>query len=164
MGALSAIVGVEARLSRPGSQPSEKPVLPLNVLTPKKKLKFLIFEEKKHREILERLFRQRYPGEKVVLPKKSFVPPIKVRIDSKTSIVDIFKAALKAEKLSEDYYKDMSQKVEEEESRKILEYLSRVERSHFFVIKSELDLLERFPEYYDVEDFHFSHEMVHFGP
>ena len=130
----------------------------------KKKLKFLIFEEKKHREILERLFRQRYPGEKVVLPKKSFVPPIKVRIDSKTSIVDIFKAALKAEKLSEDYYKDMSQKVEEEESRKILEYLSRVERSHFFVIKSELDLLERFPEYYDVEDFHFSHEMVHFGP
>lgn len=130
----------------------------------KKKLKFLIFEEKKHRKILERLFSQRYPTRKVELPEKSFLPPIKFKDDAEPSIMDIFKVALQAEKLSEEFFKKESQKAESDESQKILEYLSRVERSHYFMIKSEIDLLERFPEYYDVEEFHFSHEMVHLGP
>jgi rubrerythrin len=78
--------------------------------------------------------------------------------------LDIFKAAQKAERLSEDYYRDASQMVKDSQSRKILDYLSRVERSHYFMIKSEIDLLEKFPNYYDVEDFHFSHEMFHVGP
>ena len=66
--------------------------------------------------------------------------------------------------MSEDYYKNASRKAEDSESRKILDYLSRVERSHYFMVKSEIDLLEKFPNYYEVEDFHFSHEMVHVGP
>ena len=49
-------------------------------------------------------------------------------------------------------------------SRKILEYLSRVERSHFFMIRSEIDLLSRFPDYYDVEDFHLGQDLFHVGP
>lgn len=32
------------------------------------------------------------------------------------------------------------------------------------MIQSEIDLLEKFPEYYDVEDFHFGLEMIHLGP
>lgn len=130
----------------------------------KKKLKFLIFEEKKHRKILEHLFSQKYPTREVELPDKSFLPPIKVKDDAEPSIVDIFKAALQAEKLSEEFYKEKSRKADSDESQKLLEYLSRVERSHYFMIKSEIDLLKKFPEYYDVEEFHFSHEMVHLGP
>ena len=130
----------------------------------KKKLKFLIYEEKKHRKILENLYSQKYPTTEIELPKKSFLPPIKVKADTEPTILDIFKAALKAERLSEEFYKGKSQEVEGGESRKLLEYLSRVERSHYFMVKSEIDLLEKFPEYYDVEDFHFSHEMVHLGP
>ncbi len=130
----------------------------------KKKLKFLISEEKKHRKILENLFSQKYPKQEIELPEKSFLPPIKVQVDPEPSIMEIFKAALQAEKLSEEFYKEKSQKIQSGESRKLLEYLSRVERSHYFMIKSEIDLLEKFPEYYDVEEFHFSHEMVHLGP
>lgn len=130
----------------------------------RRKLKFLVFEEKKHRTILERLYSQRFPEKKIDLPENSFLPPVKLKIDSKTSILDIFKAAQDAEGMSEDYYKDASRNVEDSESRKILDYLSRVERSHYFMIKSEIDLLEKFPDYYEVEDFHFSHDMVHVGP
>ncbi|MFP4081659.1 MAG: ferritin-like domain-containing protein [Candidatus Aminicenantes bacterium] len=130
----------------------------------KKKLKFLVFEEKKHRQILERLFSQRYPRRKMQVPENSFLPPVKLRLDSKTGVLDVFKAALQAEKLSEDFYKQASQKIETKESQKILEYLSRVERGHYFMIKSEIGLLEKFPDYYDVKEFHAGHDMVHVGP
>lgn len=130
----------------------------------KKKLKFLIFEEKKHKQILERLFTQRFPEKELELPEKSFLPRIKLSPNSKTAILAIFKAALKAERMSEDFYKEASQREKNKESRKILEYLSRVERSHYFMIKSEIDLLQKFPDYYDVKDFHIAHDMVHVGP
>lgn len=130
----------------------------------RRKLRFLVFEEKKHRKILERFYSQQFPNRKLKLPKRSFLLPIRVKIDSETSILDIFKAAQKAERTSEVYYREASEKTEDSKSRKILSYLSRVERSHTFMIKSEIDLLEKFPNYYNVEDFHFSHEMVHVGP
>jgi rubrerythrin len=113
---------------------------------------------------LEHLFSQKYPTRKVELPDKSFLPPIKVKDDAEPSIMNIFKAALQAEKLSEEFYKERSREAGSDESQKLLEYLSRVERGHYFMIKSEIDLLEKFPDYYDVEEFHFSHEMVHLGP
>lgn len=130
----------------------------------KKKLKFLVFEEKKHRKILERLSGQRFPARKLVLPERSFLPPVRLTLDSKTSILDIFKAALKAEKMSEDFYTEARDRADNKESRKILEYLSRVERGHYFMIKSEIDMLEKYPDYYDVEDFHIGQDLFHVGP
>lgn len=130
----------------------------------RQKLKFLIFEEKKHCEILERLFSQRFPEKELKLPKKSFLPPIKASLNDKAFVLDLFKAALQVEKTSEQFYEEASEKAEDENSQKILAYLSRVERSHYFMVKSEIDLLEKFPDYYDVEAFHFGHDMVHLGP
>jgi rubrerythrin len=130
----------------------------------KEKLKFLISEEKKHRKILERVHSQRYPDQKLKIPEKSFFPPVEVPLNEKSSVLDLFKAALKAEKLFEDFYKEAAEKAEDESSQRILKYLSRVERSHFFMIRSEIDLLEKFPEYYDVEEFNFELDMVHIGP
>ena len=76
----------------------------------KKKLKFLIFEEKKHKQILERWFAQRFPEKELELPEKSFIPRIKLSPNSKTSILAISKAALKDERMSEDFYKEASQR------------------------------------------------------
>jgi rubrerythrin len=130
----------------------------------KKKLEFLIFEEKKHRQILERLFYQRFRDKELKEPGQSFLPPPKGYLDEKASVFDLFKIALEAEKASEDFYNRAHERAEDEGTKRILEYLSRVERSHYFIIKSEIDLLEFFPDYYNVEDFHFGHEMVHVGP
>lgn len=130
----------------------------------KQKLEFLIFEEKKHRQILEKLFSQRYPEKELQIPGKSFFPPFKVSLDESLSVLDLFKAAQKAEKASEEFYKEASRKSEDKTSQRILEYLSRVERSHYFMIESEIDLLEKFPDYYNVEEFHLGHDMVHIGP
>ena len=128
------------------------------------KLKFLISEERKHRRILERLFSQRFPGEKLEIPEKSFFPSIKISKVKKISVLDLFKLALKAEKISEDFYKEVGERAEDKESKRVLGYLVRVERSHYFIIKSEIDMLDRFPDYYKVEDFHLGQDMFHVGP
>lgn len=128
------------------------------------KLKFLISEEKKHRRILERLFSQRFPEEKLEIPEKSFLPPIKVTKAKTFSVLDLFKLALKAEKMSENFYREAGERAGDKESKRVLGYLVRVERSHYFIIKSEIDMLDRFPDYYKVEDFHLGQDMFHVGP
>ncbi len=128
------------------------------------KLKFLISEEKKHRRILERLFSQRFPEEELKIAEKSFLPPIKVSLAKKFSVLDLFKLALKAEKMSENFYREAGGRAEDKESQRVLGYLVRVERSHYFIIKSEIDMLDRFPDYYKVEDFHIGQDMFHVGP
>jgi rubrerythrin len=128
------------------------------------KLKFLVIEEKKHRQILERLHAQRFPEVELKLPEKPAQPGPMGAGSGGASILDLFKMALEAEKLAEQYYKDAQRVVDDAGSRKMLEYLSRVERSHYFLIKSEIDLLGRFPDYYDVEDFHLGEDLFHIGP
>lgn len=129
-----------------------------------KKLKFLVLEEKKHRRILERLHAQRFPDVGLKIPEKTVRPRPKATLDEKSSVLELFQAALGAEKIAETFYKDAQRVIKDAGSKKILEYLSRVERSHYFLIKSEIDLLERFPDYYDVEDFHLGQDLFHVGP
>jgi len=78
--------------------------------------------------------------------------------------LDLFKLALKAEKMSENFYREAGERAGDKESKRVLGYLVRVERSHYFIIKSEIDMLDRFPDYYKVEDFHLGQDMFHVGP
>ena len=128
------------------------------------KLKFLALEEEHHKKILERLRAQRFPDKPLDVPKASLLPPIAASLDEQVSVADLFLAALKAEEIVEGFYDEAGKKAEDEGSRKILAYLGRVERSHQAVIKSELDLLQRFPDYYSVEDFHIGQDLFHVGP
>jgi rubrerythrin len=128
------------------------------------KLKFLVMEEKKHRKILERLHGQRFPEIELKIPEKPARPRTPGAWSEKASILELFKIALEAEKLAEQYYRDARGVVDDAGSQKMLEYLNRVERSHYFLIKSEIDLLSRFPDYYDAEDFHLGQDLFHVGP
>jgi rubrerythrin len=76
----------------------------------------------------------------------------------------LFEAALKAEEVAEAYYNEASGRSEDEAGRRILAYLGRVERSHQAMIKAELDLIVKFPDYYSVEDFHIAQDLFHIGP
>jgi rubrerythrin len=134
-----------------------------NVLL-REKLKFLVLEEKKHRRILERLHADRFPDRELRVPETSGPRLPGASVGEKSSVLDLFKAALEAEKIAEAFYRDARSAMTDAGSRKILGYLSRVERSHFFMIRSEIDLLSRFPDYYDVEDFHLGQDLFHIGP
>ncbi len=130
-----------------------------------RKLDFLIFEEKRHRNILERLYAQRFPDQKLELPIRSFLPASLRLSPAGLDVPGLFRLALKAEKFSEEYYLAARSKMKEvASSRKIFDYLSRVEGSHYFIVRSEFDLLERFPDSYQVEEAHLGEDLVHVGP
>ncbi len=129
-----------------------------------KKIEFLVMEEKKHKELLERFFTRKFPESPLKLPGESFLAYGQAKIDDQSSVKDLFKIALEAEKSAEEFYHKASEKVAGVQSNKIFRYLTRVERSHYYIIKSEMDLLEKFPDYYNVEEFHFGEEFVHIGP
>jgi rubrerythrin len=128
------------------------------------KLNFLAREEDHHKAILERLFGQRFPGRSQEAPADSLLPPIAADLGEQASVLDLFLAALKAEETAERFYNEAGAAVEDEASRRILAYLGRVERSHQAMIKSEIELLEKFPDYYNVEDFHIAQDLFHVGP
>jgi rubrerythrin len=129
-----------------------------------RKLEFLAYEEEQHRKILERLFAQRYAGQNLDVPERSPLPPIAAGLGDSPSVLELFRAALAAEELSERVYGEAGEKAEDEASRRILAYLGRVERSHAAMVRSEIDLLSKFPDYYDVEDFHVGQDLFHVGP
>jgi rubrerythrin len=134
-----------------------------NVLL-QQKLRFLVMEEKKHRRILERLHAQRFPEVELKVPPQSDRPLVPRGRTGPATVLDLFKIALGAEKKAELYYREARSVMADPGSRKMLEYMSRVERSHYFLVKSEIDLLGRFPDYYDVEDFHLGQDLFHIGP
>ena len=128
------------------------------------KLKFLALEEEHHRKILERLLGQKYPDKPKDVPESSLMPPIGVSLPADPAVPALFEAALRAEETAEAYYNDAAMRVEEEAGRRLLAYLGRVERSHQAMLRSEIDLIGKFPDYYNVEDFHIAQDLFHVGP
>ena len=128
------------------------------------KLKFLVLEEEHHKKILEKLLGQKYADQPKDAPAASRMPPIGVALPAEPSVPALFEAALQAEESAEAYYNDAAQRVEDEAGQRLLAYLGRVERSHQAMIKAELDLIRRFPDYYNVEDFHIAQDLFHVGP
>jgi rubrerythrin len=127
------------------------------------KLQFLANEEVRHKAILERLFRDKFPARTLTVPAKPVRPAKGVPLDDTTPVADLFKLAMGKEKEAEEFYKAAKATVEDPAGRKILDYLSRVERSHYYMLKSEIDLLERFPEYFDADEFHIGQDLFHIG-
>lgn len=128
------------------------------------KLKFLALEEAHHRAVLERLLAQRFPGQPADAPEASLMPPIAVTLPAAAGVPELFEAALGAEKTAESYYNEAAGRFEDEAGRRLLAYLGRVERSHQAMLGAEIDLLRRFPDYYNVEDFHIAQDLFHVGP
>ena len=128
----------------------------------KDKLQFLIEEEKKHKAILETLFKKMFPGKKPALDKKSIVPGVKIAIEKESSVLDLLEVALEVEKVFEDFYQDLSEEVEHRGTQEILLYLSTMEHGHYALLRGEYDLCSRDEDYYARGDFQY--DMVHNGP
>jgi|YNPNPStandDraft_1061719.scaffolds.fasta_scaffold03345_5 rubrerythrin len=128
------------------------------------RLEFLIGEEEKHRRILEELYARRFPGVELALPARSLVPTVQAALREDTPVPELFRLAMEAERLSEEFYRDQAGRAEEENSRATLTYLSRMERGHYELLRGEFELLQRYPAYYQVETFHPGEELMHIGP
>ncbi len=126
----------------------------------KKKLNFLKREEKKHEKLLRNIFKNQFPKEKIKLPKKGFTPLPTIEKIEKLSLESLLEAAMEAEEISEKFYRENSILINDENSKRLLIYLSSMEKSHYQILKTEYDLLTSFTSYEAYKKF----SLEHLGP
>ena len=117
----------------------------------KEKFRMLAFEENKHRQALEGLFRRKYGKEKISIPPhadKDLLPALNLTASS--PLVEILNQAMESEKSAENFYAKLAKRAEEPD-KKILEYLSKVEHSHYTMLRSEYLLAQEFDDYGEMD-------------
>ena len=138
----------------------------------KEKAHFLRGEELEHRTLLEEAYARQFPDVELVLPAQSLVPRVEAApvlseaegLEGKVSVPELLTLAMQAEQASERFYADLARRSQSESARAMFQHLSRMENSHFHLLQVEHDLVTQFPDYYNVEEFHFGDEFIHLGP
>ncbi len=113
----------------------------------KEKFQWLAYEENKHKEILEKIYANLSPGDEIPIPDKvdeDLLPSI--HLTPSSSLVEILNQAMESERSAENFYAALTQRVENAQ-KKVLEYLSKVEHSHYMMLKSEYALAQEFEDY-----------------
>ena len=122
-----------------------------------------IAKAKKHQKIIENLYQKMFKENKAVVSEKSLLPRLTIVLkEEKTSVIDLLELAMEAEKISEEFYDNLSEEVGERGVQEILQYLASMEHSHYFLLKGEYDLCMRDEMYYQRGEFQY--DMVHIGP
>jgi len=113
----------------------------------KEKFQLLALEEKKHKEILLRLFASMWAGQQPEIPKavdERLLPAVSIKPSS--SLADVLSQAMNAEKSAREFYASLAQKIQAA-NRQMLIYLSKVENSHYLMLRSEYILALQFEDY-----------------
>jgi rubrerythrin len=125
----------------------------------KDKLQFLAKEEEKHRNVLEQIHKERFPQEKIVLPKKSIVPLPELTLTEDTPISNILENAMHAEQNASDFYQGLSLRfTDNKKIANTLLYFSKMELEHYKILELEKENMENF----EAADMYLP--MIHVGP
>jgi len=113
----------------------------------KEKFRWLAFEENSHKEILTKLHKALFPNQSVDIPDKPSEELFKsIDVAPSSSLLDILLQAMESEKAAEDFYARLADRVENGKKR-LLQYLSKVEHSHYMMLKTEYDAVQDFEDY-----------------
>ncbi|MEI6613988.1 MAG: ferritin family protein, partial [Chrysiogenales bacterium] len=124
------------------------------------RLNFLAQEEKKHQSALENIFRQRFPGQDIIIPDHPVVPLPEIRFgDELVPLSEIIAQAMKAEQTAHDFYLQLAERFGDDfEKKNLLLYFSMMELGHYKLLDLEKSNLERLEEYGQEQ------ELIHLGP
>ena len=113
----------------------------------KEKFQWLAFEENKHKEILMNLHKSLFPDQTINIPEKPSTELFKsIDVAPTSPLLDILLQAMESEKVAEDFYARLANRVENGKKR-LLHYLSKVEHSHYLMLKAEYDAVQDFEDY-----------------
>jgi rubrerythrin len=111
------------------------------------KFRMLAFEEKKHKTALDSLFQSMYPGDAPEIPERvdaKLLPA--VVIGPSTDLIEVLRQAMGAETASQQFYAGLAKRVDVAK-KKILLYLSKVERGHYMMLRGEYAMAQQFADY-----------------
>ncbi|WP_297468783.1 ferritin family protein [Thermococcus sp.] len=124
----------------------------------KEKIGWLADEEKKHEELLRRIYGTMFPGKDVVFPKEHIGPelkPVARELHGVQDIIDLIRWAMKAEEIAAKFYAELENMVDTEDKKRLMRYLSDMEWGHYYNLKAEYELLL---------DWEMYSQMMHVGP
>lgn len=110
----------------------------------KNKIEWLAGEEKKHEELLRRIYENTFPGKEVVFPKEHIGPelrPVARKLHGAGDIIELIRWAMKAEEIAAKFYAELEKMVETEDKKRLMRYLSDMEWGHYYNLKAEYELL-----------------------
>lgn len=113
----------------------------------KEKFRWLAFEENNHKEVLTKLHRALFPNQTLIIPDQPSAELFKsIDVAPSSSLLDILHQAMESEMAAEDFYAVLADRVENGKKR-LLRYLSKVEHSHYMMLKTEYDAVQDFEDY-----------------
>lgn len=127
------------------------------------KLKFLASEEQRHHDLLTGVYTEQIGGEPTE-PDPNLLPKMQIDVDfERAELTDLWQAAMQAEEVSAEHYEMLTGRVSGR-ARVMFNYLANVERSHYYLLKSEYDVLAEIDEYTRTDDDPFGLNMINLGP
>jgi rubrerythrin len=126
----------------------------------KDKLEFLANEEEEHRRIIEDIFKNHFPNEKIKLPQETPIPLPEVKISTDDiPLSKILRNAMDAEQAAHEFYTSLATRFPEgSKLHNTLLYFASMEQGHYKLLEIETDSMERFEE----ADEYWP--MMHVGP
>ncbi|MGB9697277.1 MAG: ferritin family protein [Ignavibacteria bacterium] len=116
----------------------------------KERFENLAKEEKKHQLILENIYKNMFPDVELVLPE-SFLPKHATTsmLRKQLGLKDILLIAIDEERRSREFYLDCASEVKDLSGQRMFRFIADMEFSHQMILQAELEMLEKFPFYYD---------------
>jgi len=124
----------------------------------KEKISWLAGEEKKHEELLRKIYARMFPDKEVVFPEEHIGPelkPVARELQGVQDVIDLIRWAMKAEEIAAKFYAELENMVEGEDKKRLMRYLSDMEWGHYYNLKAEYELLL---------DWEMYSQMMHVGP
>jgi len=110
----------------------------------KNKIEWLAGEEKKHEELLRKIYSNIFPEKELVFPKEHIGPelqPVARQLHGVEDIIELVRWAMRAEEIAAKFYAELEKMVEAEEKKRLMRYLSDMEWGHYYNLKAEYELL-----------------------
>lgn len=124
---------------------------------------YLIGQEERHEAFLRKAYSEQFPDVELKVPKNTMVPMVDENLGEEAGMKELFEAAMEAEKKANIFYTDLASKTRDPNSRKLLEYIASMERSHLSILQAEYHQFELSTDQ-DLDDFLRGDRLMHFGP
>jgi len=85
-----------------------------------------------------------FPGKDIIFPKEHIGPelqPVARELHSVEDIIDLIRWAMIAEEIAANFYAELENMMETEDKRRLMRYLSDMEKGHYYTLKAEYELL-----------------------
>ncbi|QDA31357.1 rubrerythrin [Thermococcus indicus] len=124
----------------------------------KEKITWLAGEEGKHEALLRKMYGSMFPGKEVLYPEEHIGPelqPVARELHSAQDIIELIRWAMRAEEIAAQFYEEIEKIVETEDRKRLMRYLSDMEKGHYYTLRAEYELLL---------DWEMYSQMMHVGP